>query len=132
MAEAYGVPVNTIFSTLQSELAAAYVNDFNLYGYSFKVKMQANADERSTLSDISQIMVRNNKGKMVPLSAFAEVKRTTGPRMITRFNQYMSAKITLNGKPGQLHSGAISVGYDCSKIHFCQFTSSSLLATSPC
>ena len=100
MAEAYGVPVNTIFSTLQSELAAAYVNDFNLYGYSFKVKMQANADERSTLSDISQIMVRNNKGKMVPLSAFAEIKRTTGPRMITRFNQYMSAKITLNGKPG--------------------------------
>ena len=99
-AEALGVPVNRIFQSLQGKVASSYINDFNLYGYSFKVKMQAESKERSTMQDIEQIMVNSNNGKMVPLSAFAEIKRTVGPRLITRFNQLMSVKMTVQGKPG--------------------------------
>ena len=99
-AEAMGVPVSRIFQSLQGKIASSYINDFNLLGYSFKVKMQAEANDRSAISDIEQIMVSSNNGSMVPLSAFAEIKRTIGPRLITRFNQLMSAKITVEGKSG--------------------------------
>lgn len=99
-AEAMGVPVSRIFTTLQSKLASSYINDFNLRGYSFKVKMQAEAGDRSTLDDISQLMVQNDSGKMVPLSSFAEIEHMAGPRLITRFNQNMSAKIFVQGMPG--------------------------------
>lgn len=61
-AEAMGIPVNRIFTALQSKLASYYINDFNIYGYSFKVKMQSEPDERSSLIDIDQIMVQNNAG----------------------------------------------------------------------
>ena len=99
-AEAMGVPVSRIFQSLQGKIASAYINDFNLLGYSFKVKMQAEANDRSAISDIEQTMISSNNGNMVPLSAFAEIKRTIGPRLITRFNQLMSAKITVEGKSG--------------------------------
>lgn len=99
-AEALGVPVSRIFETLQSKLASAYINDFNIMGYSFKVKMQSEAIERSNIGDISQILVQNNSGKMVPMSSFATVRYTVGPRLITRFNQLMSAKITVQCRPG--------------------------------
>ena len=99
-AESMGVPVSRIFSTLQSKLASAYVNDFNLLGYSFKVKIQAEANERAQIENIEQIMVQSDRGKMVPLSSFATLRYMVGPRIITRFNQMMSAKITAQGKPG--------------------------------
>lgn len=99
-AEAMGVPVSRIFATLQGKLASACINDFNLHGYSFKVKMQAEAVERSGVSDITQIMVQNNEGQMVPLSSFAKVRHTIGPRLITRFNQMLSAKVTVQTNPG--------------------------------
>lgn len=94
-AEAMGIPVNRIFTALQSKLASSYINDFNLYGYSFKVKMQSEAGDRSTLVDIDQIMVQNNDGQMVPISAVASLQPIVGPRQIERFNQSMSTKITV-------------------------------------
>ena len=99
-AEALGVPVNRIFESLQGKIASSYINDFNLLGYSFKVKMQAEAGDRSAISEIEQMLVQSNNGQMVPLSSFAEIKRTIGPRLITRFNQLMAAKLTVEGKPG--------------------------------
>ena len=94
------MPVNRIFESLQGKIASSYINDFNLMGYSFKVKMQAEAGDRSAISEIEQMMVQSNSGKMVPLASFAEIKRTIGPRLISRFNQMMAAKITVEGKPG--------------------------------
>ena len=99
-AEALGVPVSRIFESLQGKVASSYINDFNLLGYSFKVKMQAEAGDRSAVNEIEQMMVQSNNGNMVPLASFATIKRTIGPRLITRFNQLMSAKITVEGKPG--------------------------------
>lgn len=99
-AETMNVPVSRVFTTLQSKLASFYINDFNLFGNTYKVKMQSEADERSTLGDITQILVQSNNGKMVPLSAIADVSYVVGPRQITRFNQYMAATVNAQAKPG--------------------------------
>ena len=99
-AETMNVPVSRVFTTLQAKLASIYINDFNLFGNTYKVKMQSKADERSTLGDITQILVQSNNGKMVPLSAIADVSYIVGPRQITRFNQYMAATVNAQAKPG--------------------------------
>ncbi len=99
-AETMNVPVSRVFTTLQAKLASIYINDFNLFGNTYKVKMQSEADERSTLGDITQILVQSNNGKMVPLSAIADVSYIVGPRQITRFNQYMAATVNAQAKPG--------------------------------
>ena len=99
-AEALNIPVSRVFTTLQAKLASIYINDFNLFGKTYKVKMQSEAAERSTLGDITQILVQSNSGKMVPLSAIADVSYIVGPRQITRFNQYMSASVNAQAKQG--------------------------------
>jgi hydrophobe/amphiphile efflux-1 (HAE1) family protein len=99
-AEALGIPVSRVFSSLQSKLASYYINDFNLYGYSFKVKIQSEAGYRDNINDIDQIMIMSNSGKMVPLSAISSLKYTTGPRQIERFNQFMAAKVSAMAAPG--------------------------------
>jgi hydrophobe/amphiphile efflux-1 (HAE1) family protein len=99
-AEALGVPVSRVFSSLQSKLASYYVNDFNLYGYAFKVKMQSEASHRDNITDIEQILIMSNNGKMVPLSAIASLKYITGPRQLGRFNQFMAAQVTAMAAPG--------------------------------
>ncbi len=95
-----GVPVDRIFSTLQSQLGAAYVNDFNLAGFTFKVKVQAEEAQRNSMSTILQTMVVNNDGNMVPLSAFSTLRNSVGPRSITRFNQMLSADFQAECAPG--------------------------------
>ncbi|MDD5598221.1 MAG: efflux RND transporter permease subunit, partial [Victivallaceae bacterium] len=99
-AEALGVPVSRVFSSLQSKLASYYVNDFNLYGYAFKVKMQSEAANRDNINDIEQILIMSNNGKMVPLSAIATLKYITGPRQLERFNQFIAAKVNAMAAPG--------------------------------
>ena len=99
-AEAMGIPTDRIMTFLQSSFASLYVNDFNLKGYSFKVKIQLDGDERSTLSALEETMVQNNNGDMVPLTAFATPKIMLGARKIERFDQNMSAAITVIPVPG--------------------------------
>ena len=98
--EALGIPVGQIFSTLQSKIASRYVNDFNLYGYSFKVKVQSEAGDRSNLRNLDEIMIQNNSGDQVPLSALAQVKYILGAQKISRFNQAMDAAVTVIPLPG--------------------------------
>lgn len=86
-----GVPNDVIFSTLQTQLSAAYINDFNLNGFTFKVKVQSEAEQRTALDTIEQLQVPNKHGNMVPVSAFAKIHPTVGPRVLTRFNQMLSA-----------------------------------------
>ena len=99
-AEALRIPVSRVFSSLQSKLASYYINDFNLYGYSYKVKMQSEADSRDNINDIEQIQIMSDNGKMVPLSAIATLKYTTGPRQLVRFNQFMAAQVNAMAPPG--------------------------------
>lgn len=99
-AEALGVPVSRIFTALQSNLASLYVNDFNLNGYSFKVKLQLEGADRASVNELEEIQIRNDSGDMVPLTAVAELKLMHGARKIERFNQNMSAAITVIPMPG--------------------------------
>ena len=98
-AQSLNVPVNTIFSTLQSVMSSLYINDFTLNGFNFKVMMQGATQDRRTAEDILNQMVRNEKGEMVPLSAVCSISHTVGPDSYSRFNQYMSADITVMAQP---------------------------------
>ena len=107
-AEALGIPVGNIFTALQANLASLYVNDFNLYGYSFKVQLQLDRASRANISDLEEILVMNNKGEMVPLNAFCEVKATLGSRKLERFNQNMCASVTVLPVPGASTGGIMT------------------------
>ncbi|MBS5804373.1 MAG: efflux RND transporter permease subunit [Acinetobacter sp.] len=96
-AMAQGVSISEIYSTLAAQFGAVYVNDFNKYGRVYRVYMQADAPYRATLSDINKIYVKNNQGKMVPLSAVISTTNIVGPYSLTRFNMYPA--ITINGNP---------------------------------
>ncbi len=98
-AQSLNVPVNTIFSTLQSVMSSLYINDFTLNGFNFKVMMQGATQDRRTADDILNQMVRNEKGEMVPLSAVCSISHVMGPDTYSRFNQYMSADITVMAQP---------------------------------
>ncbi|MFI3242703.1 MAG: efflux RND transporter permease subunit [Akkermansia sp.] len=98
-AQSLDIPVNTIFNTLQSVMASTYVNDFTLNGFSFKVKIQGTANDRRTAEDILNVMVRSESGHMVPLSAVCTLSYRLGPTSYSRFEQLMSADITVMGNP---------------------------------
>lgn len=96
-AMAQGVPISEIYTTLAAQFGASYVNDFNKYGRVYRVFMQADAPYRATLNDINKVYVKNNYGKMVPISSVITTKNMVGPYMLTRFNMYPA--ITINGNP---------------------------------
>ncbi len=99
-AETLGLTASRIYSTLQSQLASFYVNDFNILGNSFYVKIQSNQENRATIDDIKNIQLRNNSGEMVPLTSVGELSFMVGPRRIQRFNKLTSAEMNVQGKPG--------------------------------
>ncbi len=95
-----GVPISTLFNTLQSKLASLYVNDFNMLGYTFKVKIQSDRDERGFIDDINNLYVTNTKGQMVPFNSLGNVIYTVGPQRVVRFNQQIAADFNGDAKPG--------------------------------
>ena len=96
-AQALGLNVADVFSTLQSTLGGFYVNDFNLYGRTWQVNIEGNAPDRSDVSEVYKIYVRNRLGQMVPLRAIADLRIVVGPQVISRFNNYRA--VTINGGP---------------------------------
>ena len=90
-----GVPISEIYSTLAAQFGATYVNDFNKFGRVYRVYMQADAPYRANLNDLSKIYVKNNQGKMLPITSVMTTKNIVGPYKLTRFNMYPS--ITYNG-----------------------------------
>ncbi|MCG8316981.1 MAG: efflux RND transporter permease subunit [Pseudomonadales bacterium] len=98
-AEILGISPADIFSTLQTNLGSSYINDFNLYGKSYRVVVQAEADKRDAVDDINHLHVRTASGEMVSLSTLVDIKSVLGPLAITRFNQFKSAAV--QGTPAQ-------------------------------
>jgi multidrug efflux pump len=92
-----GVEVSTVFMTLQSVLGSLYVNDFNLFGRTWQVNVQGEALDRSRIDDVFRINVRNVRGEMVPLRAFASARVVLGPQSVIRYNNFRS--VTINGSP---------------------------------
>jgi multidrug efflux pump len=99
-AKTMGVPVNTIYSTLQSLFGSYYVNDFNKFGKSYRVIIQADAIYRANEEDIPKVYVRSNSGEMVPLGTLISMTPTQGPDVVKRFNLYSSADFTIGIPPG--------------------------------
>src|SRR5471030_1608144 len=96
-AKQLGVPLTTIYQTLQINLGSLYVNDFNQFGRTYQVRVQADQQFCSHAQDIAQHKVRNNKGEMIPLSSLMRVNDSYGPDRVQRYNAYVSAE--MNGAP---------------------------------
>lgn len=103
-----GIPLSNIFSALQAMLGSLYINDFNLYGRTFRVMVQAEGEFRKNESDIGRIHVRNSNGEMVPLSTLTQTRPALGPEMLTRYNLQSSVTINAMTAPGFSESDAIS------------------------
>ncbi|EJG1532204.1 efflux RND transporter permease subunit VmeQ, partial [Vibrio parahaemolyticus] len=97
-----GVPLNEIFSTLQAQLGGAYISDFNLFGRSYQVKVQAEEQYRDNIDDIDHLFVRSSSGKMVSLATLVKVKPIFGPDTLSNYNMFSSA--TVNGAPAPGYS----------------------------
>jgi hydrophobe/amphiphile efflux-1 (HAE1) family protein len=96
-ANALGVNMSDLFTTMQIYLGSVYVNDFTKFGKVFRVFIQADKEYRSKKADINKLFVKNAQGKMVPLSALVQVVDIIGPQNITHYNLYRS--IQINGIP---------------------------------
>lgn len=94
------VPLAAIYQTLQINLGSLYVNDFNQFGRTYQVKVQADAPFRSHAQDIAQLKVRSNKGEMIPLSSLMRIKDSYGPDRVQRYNAYLSADVNGGPAPG--------------------------------
>jgi len=95
-AKTLGVPLDSLFGTLQAYLGSAYVNDFNKFGRTWQVKVQADYPFRVQPNDIRQLEVRDTNGKMVPVGALVDVEPILGPQTILRYNLYPAAAV--NGR----------------------------------
>ena len=107
-ARALGVPVNDVFTAMQATFGSYYVNDFSLYGRTFQVSLQAEAEFRSKPEDLSQVYVRSASGELISLSSLVKVKRILGPDSYARFNVYPSAKILGGPAPGYSSGQALA------------------------
>jgi HAE1 family hydrophobic/amphiphilic exporter-1/multidrug efflux pump len=107
-AKALGVPVNAVFDTLAATLGTYYVNDFNKYGRTWQVLMSAEPAYRKRPEDIGAIYVRSDKGEMVPLAALANVRYSSGPDSLDRFNNLPAVKLFGQGAPGVSSGQAIA------------------------
>ena len=96
-AQVLGVSLNDIFSGLSAAMGGAYVNDFNLFGRTWKVSLQAELLDRDGIPDIYRVNIRNRDGEMIPLRALAEARIELGPQSIIRYNNVRS--LTINGEP---------------------------------
>ncbi|WFU08025.1 efflux RND transporter permease subunit [Rhizobium sp. CB3090] len=99
-AEQLGVSVTDVFQTLQIYLGSLYVNDFNAFGRTYSVRVQADAKFRAQPDDIGQLKVRSASGQMIPLSALLKVDATTGPERTNRYNGFLAADINGGPAPG--------------------------------
>ncbi len=94
------IPLTNIFSTLQSQLGSSYVNDFSMFGQTYRVMMQAAPEYRSAIRDVENLYVRNSLGDMVPLATVAQIRPILGADVGTRYNLYRSAILRANAAAG--------------------------------
>ncbi|VVO73429.1 MULTISPECIES: efflux RND transporter permease subunit [Pseudomonas] len=99
-AKTHGVAVSDIFDTLQIYLGSLYANDFNRFGRTYQVNVQAEQQFRLESDQIGQLKVRNNKGEMIPLATFIKVSDTSGPDRVSHYNGFVTAEINGAAAPG--------------------------------
>jgi multidrug efflux pump len=107
-AQVLGVRITDIFNALQSTLGSYYINDFNVFGRTWQVNVQAEMSFRDNTEDIYQIYVRNAQGGMVPIRALAEAKLVQGPQTVVRYNGFRGAIVNGAPKPGYSSGQALA------------------------
>ena len=107
-AKTMNVSVAEIINTLQVYFGSLYVNDFNKFGRTWQVNVQADVRFRKKAEDLKTVHVRSDDGKMVPLAAFLNVKEATGPVMIQRYNLYPAATVNVDPAAGVSSGQAIA------------------------
>ncbi|HZZ72414.1 MAG TPA: multidrug efflux RND transporter permease subunit [Pirellulales bacterium] len=129
--QSQGVNLHDVFLTLQGYLGSRYVNDFNLFGRTWQVVVQADAQFRSKIEDLQHLKVRNAKGDMMPLASIAKIRMTSAPLVLTRYNMHPAAAINGGVAPGYSSGQAIesleatanrelpnSMGYEWTEITY--------------
>jgi len=106
-AQTLGVSVSDVFRALQATLGGYYVNDLNLFGRTWQVNIQGEQSDRSRVTDIYRINVRNKEGEMVPLRSLAEARLILAPASLTRYNNYRSVTVNGEAAPGRSSSEAL-------------------------
>ncbi|MEB2870374.1 efflux RND transporter permease subunit [Pseudomonas rhizosphaerae] len=99
-AKTHGVAINDIFDTLQVYLGSLYANDFNRFGRTYQVNVQAEQQFRLEAEQIGQLKVRNDRGEMIPLATFIKVSDTAGPDRVMHYNGFVTAEINGAAAPG--------------------------------
>ncbi len=107
-AKTQGVALGDLFDTLQIHLGSLYVNDFNRFGRTWQVNVQADAQYRTQASDIAGLKVRNAEGEMVPLGSLVDVADGFGPDRVMRYNGYPSADVSGGPAPGASSGEAVA------------------------
>ena len=108
-AKSQNVPLSDLFETMQVYLGSLYVNDFNRFGRTYQVIVQADAPYRDRLDDIVRLKTRNSAGQMVQVGALVKVKESAGPDRVMRYNGYPAAEI--NGAPANGYSSGQAEAY---------------------
>jgi hydrophobe/amphiphile efflux-1 (HAE1) family protein len=108
-AQLLGINIPDVFSALQTFLGSSYVNDFNLFGRTFRVTAQAESSDRLDPKDVLKIRVRNSQGQTVPLGSFTTVRDTSGPYRVPRYNLYPAAELDGAAAPGYSQGQAIEI-----------------------
>ncbi|UCJ15431.1 efflux RND transporter permease subunit [Pseudomonas sp. MM211] len=99
-AKTHGVDIDQIFDTMQVYLGSLYANDFNRFGRTYQVNVQADQQFRLEADQIGQLKVRNNRGEMIPLSTFVKVSDSAGPDRVMHYNGFITAEINGAAAPG--------------------------------
>ena len=108
-AQLLGINVQDVFNALQVFLGSAYVNDFNLFGRTFRVTAQARDEDRNNTADVLKIRVRNSNGDTVPLGSFTTVRDISGPYRVPRYNLFPAAELDGAAAPGFSQGQAIAI-----------------------
>jgi HAE1 family hydrophobic/amphiphilic exporter-1 len=108
-AKSLGVSLDAIFGTLQTALGSAYVNDFNKFGRTWQVRVQADQKFRLDPEDIRRLGVRDRQGKTVPLGTLVTLEKRTGPQVISRYNLFPTASITGQAARGSSSGQALGL-----------------------
>jgi len=108
-AKAKGVNINDIYSTINATFGSMYVNDFSLYGRSYKVNLQAKSQYRNNIDDFQYIYVRSNKGELLPINSFISHKKVVGADIVERFNLFQAAKVSGQPAAGYSSGDALNV-----------------------
>ena len=103
------VPLDSVFSALQSYLGSAYVNDFNYGGRTYQVRIQADARYRAQRQDILDLEVRNRSGQAIPMGSLISIKEDFGPSVIRRYQMYPSASVNGSAAPGTSSGQALEI-----------------------